>query len=505
MMGRIAGGRFVRSAKERFEHHQNELRVAEERQYEESSLTADEQGAVSRSLINVSFAHRELARRQFKVQQIAYWMTVIGLLIAEASAPLLSAKTMFVWLCVSVVTWFVRLALFLPVSRQDPVKVKDSLALKLLPIGIILIASIYWVWTISLFSGPVFTVRELFMCIGLLSISLAMTGMWPVTPVAVVLYNLLLWASFSISIYTTGLASLSVVLALDACVFVVLYLNTYYGIKQVEHQLSLGTKLNDLRVLSRKKQADAEEALRERNTAFNQANHDFHQKVHGAKIWLSLAKDKIAAKQSPSMEIYRLGGELDSLQRYMKSVLEFALVDASAETVDIEALSVQSLFQKLDLDFEQIARDANRQVRFRFSSVWIRTDSMKLFRVMQNLVANALKYTRKAVLVSARVTNSGDIVLEVWDQGPGIPEEAHSRIFEPFRQEESDPALRQKGLGLGLAIVRRYTSVLGYSVEVRSRMDRGTVFRVRIPSSKVVDDQLALFDVAADTAVRQPS
>ncbi|WP_454909846.1 hypothetical protein [Variovorax gossypii] len=131
-----------------------------------SIRSTESQGAISRSLINVTPAHRHLARRQFLVQQIAYWITVIGLLVAEASAPILGTEKTWVWLAVSFTTWAVRIVLFMPLSRLPPAVVKKSLVLKLIPLAIIGIACSYWIWTISLFAGPTLTVRELFMCIG---------------------------------------------------------------------------------------------------------------------------------------------------------------------------------------------------------------------------------------------------------------------------------------------------------------------------------------------------
>jgi signal transduction histidine kinase len=105
-----------------------------------------------------------------------------------------------------------------------------------------------------------------------------------------------------------------------------------------------------------------------------------------------------------------------------------------------------------------------------------------LTRVVDNLVSNAIKFTRCGVLVSARPMN-GAVHLEVWDQGPGLPADA---LSAPVRLVEAPPT--QDGFGLGLLIVRRLSDALGYQVDIRSSQGRGTRIRVSIPPSDVVKE-----------------
>jgi signal transduction histidine kinase len=452
-----------------------------------SIRTTESQGAISRSLINVTPAHRHLARRQFLVQQIAYWITVLGLLVAEASAPILGDETTWVWLAVSFSTWAVRIALFMPLSRLPPAVVKKSVVLKLVPLAIIGIACAYWIWTIALFAGPSLTVRELFMCIGLLSISLSMTGMWPVTPIAVIAYNTVLWGAFSISLYTHHLASLPVILAFDAGVLVVLWLNTFIAISQLKDQLErsreMGHLVSALEVangeLARLKET-ADKTLEIRSESYSQATHDLHQRLHGTKLWVLSAQAALKANESVDHFIERIGQEVDSFQILMRNVLDFTRTETLESPPSIRATDIQSVFQKLDLHFEQIAAQSGRQLRFRISRISVGTDPAMLLRIMENLVSNAMKYTRGGVLVCAR-RNSKGVAIEVWDQGPGIKREAQQRIFEAFHQEPVDGVQRAKGTGLGLAIVKRYAGRLNYRIQVRSTVGKGSVFKVQIP------------------------
>jgi two-component system, sensor histidine kinase len=112
----------------------------------------------------------------------------------------------------------------------------------------------------------------------------------------------------------------------------------------------------------------------------------------------------------------------------------------------------------------------------------VRTDPVMLTRVIDNLVSNAIKFTRRGVLVSAR-RRGGDVHLEVWDQGPGM---AADGLSTPTSAEIS--ARTNDGFGLGLLIVRRLSDALGYGVNMRSIPGRGTCVRVSIPASDVVEE-----------------
>lgn len=112
-------------------------------------------------------------------------------------------------------------------------------------------------------------------------------------------------------------------------------------------------------------------------------------------------------------------------------------------------------------------------------------DVRRLQQILMNLVSNAIKFTPRGG-VTVRIYRSGPEtwVLEVSDTGPGIPAEAHSYIFEPFRQVEGAPVRRQGGSGLGLAIVKHLVTMMDGHIAVESQLGRGSTFRVTLPLSR---------------------
>jgi two-component system phosphate regulon sensor histidine kinase PhoR len=109
-------------------------------------------------------------------------------------------------------------------------------------------------------------------------------------------------------------------------------------------------------------------------------------------------------------------------------------------------------------------------------------DADGLERLLVNLLDNAIKYNRPGGRVELRLARDGSQgTIEVSDTGIGIPQEALARIFERFYRVDKGRAREEGGTGLGLAIVKHVAQSHGGSVEVESRMGRGSVFRVRLP------------------------
>jgi signal transduction histidine kinase len=113
----------------------------------------------------------------------------------------------------------------------------------------------------------------------------------------------------------------------------------------------------------------------------------------------------------------------------------------------------------------------------------VETDPAKLTMVLDNLVGNAIKFTKRGT-ITVRIhdhAHEGCVQLEVEDTGPGIDPGQLATIFEPFHQVERSSDNPFGGVGLGLAIVRRYVRLLGGTIAVRSTATVGTCFTLRLP------------------------
>jgi signal transduction histidine kinase len=163
------------------------------------------------------------------------------------------------------------------------------------------------------------------------------------------------------------------------------------------------------------------------------------------------------------------------------SVLDLGKLDAGKVPVAVEPVELAAwLAEQRDRDRLPLHDGVELAWRIPAPLPTLQTDPAKLRIVLDNLVNNAIKFTvRGAITIDVR-SDGHRVELVVADTGPGIPERDLGRIFEPFHQA-GDGRQGQGGVGLGLAIVDRYTQLLGGTVRVVSTLGLGTTFTVTLP------------------------
>ena len=113
------------------------------------------------------------------------------------------------------------------------------------------------------------------------------------------------------------------------------------------------------------------------------------------------------------------------------------------------------------------------------------TDRLKLKIVLKNLLSNALKFTRAGRVATTTQARDGGVEFCVSDTGNGIAPELLPHIFEMFRQGEQMLTRQERGVGLGLYIVRRMVELLGGTIAVESAVGKGSTFRVWVPMGRL--------------------
>ncbi len=160
------------------------------------------------------------------------------------------------------------------------------------------------------------------------------------------------------------------------------------------------------------------------------------------------------------------------------SKIEAGRLDVFPEAVDPEGV-VRTLAENLRPLAEKKGVEFHVHVEKGLSRV--ETDAARLYQILQNLAANALKFTDRGK-VTIRVRPHGDdVVFSVEDTGIGIPESDLPYIFEKFRQVNGTTSRRHEGTGLGLAIAKKLTERLGGALWAESRLGHGSVFHLKIP------------------------
>ena len=182
--------------------------------------------------------------------------------------------------------------------------------------------------------------------------------------------------------------------------------------------------------------------------------------------------------------------EISQSSRFMAELVEELLDSARVESghVDVDLQDLDLVNAAAHASTINRLRADRKQITLTFEALtdraMIRADPVKLRQIINNLVVNAIKFSRSNTNVTIRVRRDGDrAVVEVEDQGIGIPRDKLAAIFEPFSTLSSFGTGGEKSTGLGLAIVKQLTHLHHAAIDVESDEGRGSVFRVIFPLS----------------------
>ncbi|MDH3400799.1 MAG: PAS-domain containing protein [Chromatiales bacterium] len=238
--------------------------------------------------------------------------------------------------------------------------------------------------------------------------------------------------------------------------------------------------MSDLQVAK----GEAEQANRSKTRFLAAATHDLLQPLNAARLFASvLSEQSESLPPEQSKLVDRVDNSLAAAEDLLGALLDISKLDSGALVPEISQFRLRDLLDVLHKQFEPLARARGLELKVRGSGIdcVVKSDRQLLRRIFQNLISNAFRYSEDGrVLVAAR-RRGKEVEVQVWDQGQGIPEENLEDIFVEFRRLQTGPGGKEKGLGLGLAIVDRVSNMLGHSILVRSELSRGSMFSVSVP------------------------
>ena len=212
--------------------------------------------------------------------------------------------------------------------------------------------------------------------------------------------------------------------------------------------------------------------------------HDLLQPLHAAHLFADTLQQRGEGEQRALA--LQINSALDSTTDLLTGLLDMSRLEAGGLVPEPRAFPLGEVLEPLVAQFGAIAAERGLRLRFEPTSAWVHSDPQLLRRVLQNFLANALRYTESgSVLLGVR--RQGDALrIEVHDTGPGIDPEQQQAIFEEFRRGEHAPG---QGLGLGLAIAQRIAGLLGGEVQLRSTPGRGSMFAIDVPRARALHAQ----------------
>ena len=240
----------------------------------------------------------------------------------------------------------------------------------------------------------------------------------------------------------------------------------------------VATRTTDLEAAKR----EAERANEAKSRFLAAIGHDLMQPLHAAQLFTDALSQQVGSPQSDieqqRVAITQISGALDSTSDLLTGLLDMSRLEAGGLVPQLRDFPLAEVLDPLASEFRAIAAAHGLRFRFIACDAWTHSDPQLLRRVLQNFLANAVRYTPAgSVLLGAR-RDAGVLRIEVHDTGVGIDAAQQATIFEEFRRGEDAPG---QGLGLGLAIADRIAQLLHAPLALRSRLGSGTVFSVSVP------------------------
>ena len=272
------------------------------------------------------------------------------------------------------------------------------------------------------------------------------------------------------------------------------YLTTFSDItpyKHVENALREANETLEQRVVQRTGELEqalvaqrravrqAEAANQSRTRFLAAASHDLLQPLNAARLFTSALRHQ-ALDPDSGLLAERIDTSFKAAEDLLEALLEASRLEAGRYRVDVADFALADVFETLQHQFGVLAATRGLRLHLVPSRAWVRSDAQLLRRILQNFLANALRYTRSGGVVCG-VRRAGPYLrIEVWDSGPGIQPEQLRNVFDEFHRGSHVSPWGEKGLGLGLAICDRMARLLGHRITVRSVAGRGSVFALEV-------------------------
>ncbi|MGY3264921.1 hybrid sensor histidine kinase/response regulator [Lysobacter sp. HA35] len=224
---------------------------------------------------------------------------------------------------------------------------------------------------------------------------------------------------------------------------------------------------------------EAERANHAKSRFLAAIGHDLMQPLHAAQLFVDALGDGLDDPKQRAT-VAQVRGALESTVELLSGLLDMSRLEAGGLVPQPRAFALADVLDPLASEFQAIA--AARGLRYRYvrSAIWVRTDPQLLRRVLQNFLANAVRYTPEGTVLLGARRIGNTLRIEVHDTGPGIAAARQREIFEEFRRGDDAPG---QGLGLGLFIADRIAALLEVPLDLRSTPGRGTMFAITLDAT----------------------
>lgn len=271
-----------------------------------------------------------------------------------------------------------------------------------------------------------------------------------------------------------------------ACLMVLALLTAINIAKQlnatVRSEMRLHYSSADLARELQHKTREAQEAVFAKSRILATASHDLRQPLHAISLYIDALRDTPKHNRQEGTRIFRrLDTCLGILRKQFDGILDISRLDANAVQPEPYHFDIAECLEGLEREYREEARNRHLSLRMHSSRTVVNSDRALLERILRNLITNALRYTNTGGVLIASRRRKDHVLIQVIDTGSGIPPDKQETAFIEFQQLDNAGQEQEKGLGFGLAIVRRLCELLGLPLSLRSRVGYGSTFEIRCP------------------------
>jgi signal transduction histidine kinase len=225
----------------------------------------------------------------------------------------------------------------------------------------------------------------------------------------------------------------------------------------------------------------AEAANRAKSQLLAAASHDLRQPLHALGLYAAALAARAHETEWQGL-VGNVQGGIAALETQFGQLLDLSRLEAGALQPERCDVPLAPLFARIADEFAPQATARGLALRVARTRVTVNSDPALLERIVGTLVANAVRYTRRGGVVLGVRRRGRHVEIVVADTGIGIAASELARIFDEFYQvADARTPVARKGMGLGLAIVRRFADLLEHPIHVVSQPGRGSCFSVRAP------------------------
>jgi signal transduction histidine kinase len=227
----------------------------------------------------------------------------------------------------------------------------------------------------------------------------------------------------------------------------------------------------------------------QREDFVSRLTHDLRTPLVAADRMLTLFQQGVFGEIPPTMQepISVMIRSNQNLMQMVNTLLEVYRFEAGKKQLNLEKIDLKEIAQEIIDEITPLALEKNLTLKLdtqkliptENNSCMIFVDKLEIRRVLNNIIANAIKFTDTGGVEVSIFRDNNSVALAVTDTGHGIPPEEQAAVFERFRQGKN----KRSGSGLGLHLSQRILEAHGGQIELQSEYGRGSVFTIRLPKT----------------------